>query len=127
MWVRSAVVLIALLLPTSASAEAQKRIAVLIGNRGYDASVGVLRNPHNDIAVVGQALAKQGFEILPPIKDARRRTILSGVRELVRKLNTAGAGAVGFLYYSGHGAAERDTNINYLIPVDAREPGSSSF
>jgi len=127
MWVRSAVVLIALLLPTSASAEAQKRIAVLIGNRGYDASVGVLRNPHNDIAVVGEALAKQGFEILPPIKDARRSTILSGVRELVRKLNTAGAGAVGFLYYCGHGAAERDTSINYLIPVDAREPGSSSF
>jgi uncharacterized caspase-like protein len=127
MWVRSAVVLIALLLPTCAWAEAQKRIAVLIGNRGYDASVGVLRNPHNDIAVVGEALGKQGFEILPPIKDARRSTILSGVRELVRKLNTAGAGAVGFLYYSGHGAAERDTNINYLIPVDAREPGSSSF
>jgi hypothetical protein len=127
MWVRLVIVLMALLLPTSALAQAQKRIAVLIGNRTYDASVGVLRNPHNDIAVVGEALAKQGFEVLPPIKDARRSAILSGVRELVRKLNTAGAGAIGFLYYSGHGAAERDTNINYLIPVDAREPGTSSF
>ena len=46
---------------------------------------------------------------------------------MVRKLNAAGAGAIGLLYYSGHGAAERDTNINYLIPVDAREPGTSSF
>jgi len=45
----------------------------------------------------------------------------------VRKLNAAGAGAIGLLYYSGHGAAERDTNINYLIPVDAREPETSSF
>jgi uncharacterized caspase-like protein len=47
--------------------------------------------------------------------------------DLVRKLNAAGAGAIGLLYYSGHGAAERDTNINYLIPVDAREPGTSSL
>jgi uncharacterized caspase-like protein len=41
------------------------------------------------------------------------------VRELVRRLNGAGSGVVGFVYYSGHGAAEKDTNINYLIPVDA--------
>jgi uncharacterized caspase-like protein len=127
MWVRLAVALVALLVPTTALAHAPKRIAVLIGNRAYDASVGVLRNPHNDIAVVGAALAKQGFDVLPPIKDARRSAILSGVRELVRKLDSAGAGAIGLLYYSGHGAAERDTNINYLIPVDAREPGTSSF
>jgi Caspase domain len=127
MWVRLAVALVALLGPATALAQTPKRIAVLIGNRAYDASVGVLRNPHNDITVVGEALAKQGFEVLPPIKDARRSAILSGVRELVRKLNAAGTGAIGLLYYSGHGAAERDTNINYLIPVDAREPGTSSF
>jgi uncharacterized caspase-like protein len=34
---------------------------------------------------------------------------------------------IGFIYYSGHGAGENDTNINYLIPVDAKEPGSSAF
>jgi len=49
------------------------------------------------------------------------------VRDLVRRLNSAGAGAIGFIYYSGHGAAEKDTNINYLIPVDAKEPGTSAF
>jgi uncharacterized caspase-like protein len=89
--------------------------------------VGVLKNPHNDIAVVGEALLKQGFEVLPPLKDARRSGILGGVRELVRRLNTAGYGAIGLIYYSGHGAAEKYTNINYLIPVDAREPGTSAF
>jgi hypothetical protein len=89
---------------------------VLIGNRTYDAS-GVLKNPHNDGAIVGKALSKQGFEFLPPIKDARRSANLGGVRDLVRKLNAAGAGAIGLLYYSGHAVAERDTNINYLIPA----------
>jgi len=127
MWVRVAFVIVLLILPTALHAQTEKRIALLIGNRAYDASVGVLKNPHNDIAVVGEALAKQGFEVLPPIKDARRGAILGGVRELARKLNTAGAGAIGFLYYSGHGAAEKDTNLNYLIPVDAREPGTTGF
>jgi Caspase domain len=99
-------------LPAHARAEA--KIALLIGNKAYDPSVGVLKNPHNDIAVVGDALSKQSFEVLPPIKDARRSVMLSGVPELVRLLNAAGVGAIGFIYYSGHGAAEKDTNINYL-------------
>jgi uncharacterized caspase-like protein len=121
----AAVVLLIALSPSPLRAEA--RIALLIGNQAYDPSVGVLKNPYNDIAVVGQALGRQGFEVLTPIKDARRSTILGGVRELVRRLNGAGAGAIGFIYYSGHGAAERDTNINYLIPVDAKEPGTAVF
>jgi uncharacterized caspase-like protein len=29
-----------------------------------------------------------------------------------------GEGAISFVYYSGHGAADPDTKINYLIPVD---------
>ena len=46
---------------------------------------------------------------------------------MARKLNAAGVGAIDFLYYSGHGAAEKDTNINDLIPVDAKEPGTTAF
>jgi uncharacterized caspase-like protein len=114
-----------MLLPSAAHTEG--RIALLIGNQSYDPSVGVLKNPYNDIAVVGDALAKQGFEVLPPIKDAKRSGILGGVRDLVRRLNAAGAGAIGFIYYTGHGAAEKDTNINYLIPIDAKEPGTTAF
>src|SRR5262245_20258770 len=119
--------LISLTLVGATSAQTEKRVALLIGNQGYDTSVGRLKNPHNDIAVDGEALAARRFELLPPIRDAKRSTILGGVRELVRRLNTAGAGAIGFIYYSGHGAAEKDTNINYLIPVDAKEPGTSEF
>src|SRR5262249_23064196 len=93
----------------------------------YDKSVGVLKNSHNDIAIVGEALRAQNFEVLPPIKDARRSAMLGGVCELVRRLNDAGTGSIGFIYYSGHGAAEKDTNTNYLIPVDAKEPGTTAF
>jgi formylglycine-generating enzyme required for sulfatase activity len=119
------IVLLIALLPSHARAEA--KIALLIGNQAYDPSVGALKNPLNDIALVAQALSRQGFDVLPAIKNAKRTDILGGVRDLVRRLNAAGAGAIGFIYYSGHGAAEKDTNINYLIPVDAQRPGTSIF
>jgi uncharacterized caspase-like protein len=122
-----AVIIVVLLALLPSHARAETRVALLIGNQSYDLSVGVLKNPHNDIAIVGQALSKQGFEVLPAIKDAKRSAILGGVRELVRRLNGAEAGAIGFVYYSGHGAAEKDTNINYLIPIDAKEPGTTAF
>src|SRR5262249_17804782 len=126
--VRAAIVLFLLaLVPSAAVAQAENRIALLIGNQSYNPSVGVLRNPHNDVALVGKALNQQGFAVLPAIKDARRSDILGGVRDLVLRLNMAGAGAIGFIYYSGHGAAEKGTNINYLIPVDAKEPGTTAF
>lgn len=89
------VVFVAALLFGAASSMAQEpsHIALLIGNQMYDPSVGTLRNPYNDIAVIGEALAKQGFQVLPPIKDAKRSAMLGGVRDLIRRLNGAGAGA----------------------------------
>ena len=121
------VLLIGLAFAPSAGSAEDKRYALVIGNQGYDSSVGALKNPHNDIAVVSAALARQGFEVLPPVKDARRSAILGAVRQLRDRLNAAGPGAVGFVYYSGHGAAESDTGINYIIPVDAKQPGSAEF
>jgi len=106
---------------------AGNRYALLIGNQAYDPSVGVLRNPHNDVAIVGEALRKQGFEVLPLVENADRTAILGAVRELAHDLRAAGSGAIGFLYYSGHGVAEQDTNVNYLIPVDVKDPGSAAF
>ena len=124
-WLALALILSTLVQAPDACAE--KRIALLIGNQAYDRSVGVLRNPHNDIELVARALEKQGFEILPLLRDARRSAILGAVRELTRRLSAAGPRTIGFLYYSGHGAAEKDTNINYLIPIDAHDPGTTTF
>jgi uncharacterized caspase-like protein len=100
---------------------------LLIANQAYDPTVGILKNPYNDVAVVGASLRSQGFEVLPEIRDGGRIPTFQGVRELVRRLKAAAAGSIGFVYYSGHGAADKDANVNYLIPVDAREPGSPTF
>jgi hypothetical protein len=57
---RAAVVVLLLAMPPSA-AEADRRFALLIGNQNYNNSVGSLKNPHNDIALIGAALERLGF------------------------------------------------------------------
>jgi hypothetical protein len=74
MQMRTIMALLMCLLPSAAFAEA--KIALLIGNQAYDASVGVLKNSYNDIAVVGEALRALNFDVLPPMKDASRSAIL---------------------------------------------------
>jgi hypothetical protein len=104
-----------------------EKLALLIGNQGYDTTVGPLENPHNDIALIGRTLKSKGFEVLEPLKDAKRLEILSAVHSFTARLSAAGPEAIGFLYYSGHGAANGETGKNYLIPIDAKRPNSTEF
>jgi hypothetical protein len=103
------------LLPSVASAEA--RIALLIGNNGYSAKVGPLKNPHSDILLVGAALKAVGFNVTE-IKDADYRSTEAAIKRHIAAVRREGQGAISFVYYSGHGAADPNTKINYLIPVD---------
>jgi uncharacterized caspase-like protein len=95
---------------------AQQRFALLIGNQAYADAVGLLKNPHNDISRVGRALSEVGFTVLNPLKDDSRDEMLFGVYKLAGQLRKAGPGAVGFLYYTGHGIAVGGENV--LIPKD---------
>ncbi len=102
-----------------ASAQAAKRIALLIGNAEYARQVGPLTNPINDVNLVAGALRKVGFEAgdIRIIKNGTRRQILQAVDAHVDALKAAGDDAIGFFYYSGHGAANKRDQRNYLIPV----------
>jgi len=119
MVLRSAVCLLALLLLHSA-AQAEKRIALLIGNKDYKPGVGALGNPLNDVRVIGDALKAVGFEVLLRVHNARRAEMLLAIHAFAARLKTAGPNAVGFLYYSRHGIAS--AGENYLIPIDVDEP-----
>jgi hypothetical protein len=52
------------------SAHAQQRIALVIANQGYNAKVGPLKNPHNDVVLVGAALRSVGYH-----QRGRRRSV----------------------------------------------------
>jgi WD40 repeat protein len=100
------------------NAFAQARHALLIGNQGYTAKIGPLKNPHDDIALVGAALRTLGF-VVDEIKDADYRSIDGAIKRHVATVRRGGQGTISFVYYSGHGAANPETKINYMIPVDA--------
>ena len=107
--------LLSVLLPSVVNAEA--RIALLIGNERYSEKVGPLNNPHSDVALVGAALKAVGFTVMV-VKDADYRSTDAAIKRHIAAVRKEGEGAISFVYYSGRGAADPDTKINYLIPVD---------
>jgi tetratricopeptide (TPR) repeat protein len=122
----SSVILILALVAFSTSVDAEQRIALLIGNQAYAKEVGPLKNPINDIDRVGAALSKIGFKV-ERVQNAGLRETYRALNKYIRSLGQAGDGAIGFFYYSGHGGANPDTNVNYLIPVDIEDADEESL
>ena len=111
-----ALLLSLLLLPSAAHAEA--RIALVITNQAYTQSGARLTNTHRDGDVVKAALEKVGFKVWVAKDTTNERALLETVAQHVQRLAEAGPDAVGFFYYSGHGAADRPNGENFLIPTD---------
>ena len=95
------------------------RIALIMGNAAYSSGIGTLANPINDARVVADGIRNCGFQLVSGdiVRDADRSSMMSAIRDYVSLLQAAGPDALGFFYYSGHGAA-RETGGNYLIPVE---------
>jgi uncharacterized caspase-like protein len=113
---RALVFLMGFLLVHSA-ALAEKRLALLIGNEGYAGEIGRLANPYNDIALLEQTLKALGFEVVTA-RDVGLGALTRAINAYARRVQAAGPSAIGFFYYSGHGASDGGTN--YLIPVDVK-------
>jgi hypothetical protein len=123
--VRVAIALmVLLLLPPAVRAQAEKRIALLIGNQSYGREVGRLANPHNDVALLDKSLKGLGFEVVL-VRDAGLAVLHQSVNAYARRVQAAGPNAVGLFYYSGHGAADGSTN--YLIPIDVKTTESGEL
>jgi TPR repeat protein len=114
-----------LLMPWPAHTQTQvPRIALLIGNQTYTKEIGRLANPHNDVALLERALTGLGFDVVI-VRDAGLAQLHQAVNAYARRVRAAGARAVGFFYYSGHGAA--DAGTNYLVPIDAKTTETSEL
>jgi Caspase domain len=107
----------------AAPAVAETRLALVITNAAYPVEIGVLNNPYKDGEVIAAALESVGFEKgnVSFVKDADQPTLRLAVADFIERIEKSGPDAVVFLYYSGHGAADRtERGENYLIPVGAR-------
>jgi uncharacterized caspase-like protein len=109
---------ILLLVFTPSAAHAEARIALVITNQAYTQAGARLTNTHRDGEVVKSALEKVGFRVWTVKDTPDERVLLQAVAEHLQRLVQAGPDAIGFLYYSGHGAADRQNGENFLIPTD---------
>ncbi len=125
MWIRFLSFVIFVSLFSAHLAHAQQ-YALVIGNEDYSQTVGELSNPIKDTRHVGAALHDAGF-IVEYVENASRSEMLVAVSEHAKRLQSAGEGATGFLYYTGHGAANPNDRRNYLIPVTLTDPNTTTF
>lgn len=96
----------------TATAQAEKRVALVIGNGAYEATTR-LANPPSDAADMAAALAKLGFEVVAVVDGDR-----AAMTAAIRRFGKMSAGAdVALFYYAGHGIQVGSTN--YMLPVSA--------
>ncbi|CAN7475997.1 caspase family protein [Rhizobium sp. LjRoot30] len=95
-------------------AQAERKVALLIGNAAYSAPATELRNPPNDIAAIGAMLTGADFDVtvVTNVGRSAMSAALAGFEEKARGAD------VGLIYYSGHGMEIGGTN--YLLPVDVK-------
>src|SRR5882672_1158215 len=94
---------------------AEKRIALVIGNAGYQA--GALHTPANDAGLIAQTLQASGFDVAGA-RDLDQDSLRRALRDFLDKAQGAGPETVAFIYLSGYGVQlEGD---NYVVPIDAK-------
>jgi hypothetical protein len=105
-------VLLSTVVPCTLLAQAERRVALVVGNGQYQ-NAGVLRNPVNDARAVAQSLQRLGFNVM--LRENRsQREMAQDIREFGRQLDQ---NTVALYYYSGHGIQVKGEN--YVVPVDA--------
>jgi uncharacterized caspase-like protein len=105
--------LLLLLMHSIDMAHAEKRVALIIGNSGYQ-NAPALINPKNDAQDIGKSLRELGFTTIVAT-DLNR----AGMDDALDRFSRSVGGAeIALVYYSGHGM--QFAGKNYLLPVDAR-------
>jgi hypothetical protein len=112
-WIALAIV------PIGARADAESRIALVIGNGAYQ-HVPRLDNPVNDARLIAATLRKLGFTLV----GGQEQTDLdhAAFERVIREFGARLAGSsVGLVYYAGHGVQVQGNN--YLVPIGANPTG----
>src|SRR5215470_6247893 len=95
------------------SANADKRVALVIGNSEYGAQMRLL-NPRNDAEDMANTLKSLGFEVTLRI-NADKQNFFQALAEFARAVTGAD---IGLFFYAGHGMQYYGSN--YLVPVRAQ-------
>jgi uncharacterized caspase-like protein len=108
-----AVVSAILLIAPCGVAQAERRVALVMGNSDYTVARISLPNPKNDAQDITAALKELDFEVITAV-NANKRDMDLKLAEFARKSTDADA---ALFYYAGH--AMQLQGRNFLMPVDA--------
>ena len=95
-------------------AQAEKRVALVIGNSAYQ-NASKLANPGNDASAMADLFRRAGFDVVEARQDLGNLEFKRVAREFTAVARDAD---VAVMYFAGHGIEVNGTN--YLIPTDAR-------
>ena len=102
---------VALLIAAAAPVQAEKRVALLIGNNAYQ-NVPALKTAVNDARALGGVLRKLNFSVVVAENQSRR-----GMSEALLAFDKLiEPGDMAFFFFAGHGFEIRGQN--YLLPTD---------
>ena len=96
-----------------ATAQADKRVALVIGNAAYQ-NTAALKSTTSDATDMSAALTRLGFEVVDG-SDLDKRAMERTMRAFTQKLARAD---VALFYFAGH--AVQSGGQNFLMPIDAR-------
>jgi Caspase domain/Putative peptidoglycan binding domain len=96
-----------------AAAQAEKRVALVIGNGAYQNTTEI-KSTKSDAADMAAALTRLGFDVVDG-GDLDKRAMERTMRAFTQKLSHAD---VALFYFAGH--ALQSGGQNFLMPVDAR-------
>ncbi len=103
---------VAALFALTAGAQAEKRVALVIGNSAYQ-NTAPLKNPRSDAEDMAAALKRLDFEVVAGY-DLDDRGMKTKVRDFARAVDGADT---ALFFYAGHGVQSKGEN--YLLPVNA--------
>jgi hypothetical protein len=96
------------------TADAGKRVALVIGNSAY-AHLAPLNNPHRDAEAVSALLEALGWDVIKGIN-----LTFVELHDAVTELENKASGAeLALVYYAGHGMAHQ--NRDFVAPIDMPE------
>ena len=108
--------LVASLSAFAAPAQAEKRVALVIGNNDYK-NVPKLQKAVNDARTMGETLKQLGFTVM--VAENQTRQAFS--ESLLAFDNAVGPGDTAFFFYAGHGF--EIAGQNFLLPTDVPAAG----
>jgi carboxyl-terminal processing protease len=99
-------------------AEAEPRIALVIGNAEYSGNLlQPLKNPTSDAKLMAATLREVGFKVLV-VENAGAREMRIAIGDFGAALVEAGPSATGLFFFAGYGV--QGDGASYLLPIGAK-------